>query len=68
MSFDYRDLTYIRAALQHYDQNLREAKPNECGENEYSEIQDDILYTSRLIALTNRMIEEWESKGPYSRG
>lgn len=64
MSFNYKDLTYIRAALQHYEGSLRDAKPEECAEDEYSEIQDDVLYASRLIALTNKMIEEWESKGP----
>jgi hypothetical protein len=64
MSFNYKDLTYIRAALQSYEAELSNIKEDECGEEEFSEAQDDIMYLSRLIALTNRQIEDWESKGP----
>lgn len=64
MSFNYKDLTYIRAALQCYGANLAETTELECDEDEYSEIQNDILYVSRLMGLVNTLIEEWESKKP----
>ena len=64
MAFNYKDLTYIRAALQNYEASLIEVKEEDCSEDEFSEIQDDIMYTGRLIALTAKEIEEWESRGP----
>jgi len=64
MSFNYKDLTYIRAALQSYESELSNIKEDECDEEEFSEPQEDIMYLSRLIALTDRQIEDWESKGP----
>lgn len=64
MPFNYKDLTYIRAALQSYEANLSEIKEQDCSEDEFSEIQDDVMYIGRLIALTNHEIKEWESKGP----
>lgn len=64
MSYNYKDLTYIRAALESYEVSLSEVKEEECEEDEFSEIQDDILYVSRLVALTNNEIKEWEEKGP----
>ncbi|GAA6168464.1 hypothetical protein NBRC116591_22750 [Sessilibacter corallicola] len=36
----------------------------ECNDDEAEELQDDILYVGRLRALTDRLIEEWENKGP----
>ncbi|WP_210404818.1 hypothetical protein [Hahella sp. CCB-MM4] len=43
---------------------MSEIDINECDDDEADEIQDDILYMGRLKALTNRLIEEWESNGP----
>ena len=64
MTFNYKDLTYIRAALQNYEGELCKVKESECEEDKFSEIQDDIMYLSRLIALTNREIDDFESAGP----
>lgn len=64
MPFNYKDLTYIRVALQGYETQLVEVDPGDYTEDEYAEVQDDIQYVSRLIALTNREIEDWESKDP----
>ena len=64
MSYNYKDLTYIRAALQAYEGTLMNVSENDCDEDEFSEIQEDIQYLSRLLALTEREIEAWENKGP----
>ncbi|OZG73093.1 hypothetical protein BTA51_11390 [Hahella sp. CCB-MM4] len=64
MSYNYKDLNYIREALNFYEKHLSEIDINECDDDEADEIQDDILYMGRLKALTNRLIEEWESNGP----
>ena len=64
MSYNYKDLNYIREALVHYEKHLCDIDINECEDDEAEEIQDDILYMGRLKALTNRLIEEWENKGP----
>ena len=64
MSFNYKDLTYIRAALQHYESSLTKVTPDECDEDEFSETQDDIMYISRLIAMTQLEIDKWENKKP----
>ena len=64
MDFNYKDLTYIRASLQCFESDLCSTKPENCDEDEYSEVQDDIQYVSRLLALTENEIESWESKGP----
>jgi len=68
MSFNYKDLTYIRAALQNYEGSLCNVTEDESSDDEFSEIQDDIMYLSRLIALTEREIEGWESKSPTITG
>lgn len=64
MAFNYKDLTYIRAALQAYEAKLVDVSEDDCDEIEFSEIQDDIMYLSRLLALTEREIQAWENKGP----
>ena len=64
MPFNYKDLTYIRAALQSYEASLMQTTEEECSEEEFSEIQDDIQYVGRLLALTAREIEDWENRGP----
>lgn len=64
MPFNYKDLTYVRVALQGYETQLLGVAPDDCTEDEFAEVQDDIQYISRLIALTNREIEDWESKDP----
>lgn len=64
MPFNYKDLTYIRAALQSYEGALCNLKEEECDEETFSEAQEDIMYISRLIALTEHQIKEWESGGP----
>lgn len=64
MPFNYKDLTYIRAALQNYEAALMATEEDECSDDEFSEIQDDIMYIGRLIALTEKEIEAWESSGP----
>ncbi|GLS26074.1 hypothetical protein [Marinibactrum halimedae] len=65
MPFSYKDLTYIRAAIQAYEGTLTSVSEEECDdEDEFSEIQDDILYLNRLLALVNREIEESENSGP----
>ncbi|WP_413664006.1 hypothetical protein ACG1BZ_00805 [Microbulbifer sp. CNSA002] len=63
MPFSYKDLTYIRASIQAYEGILNQTTEGEC-EEEFSEIQDDIIYLGRLLALVNREIEEAESSGP----
>ena len=35
-----------------------------CTEDEFSEIQDDIMYVGRLIALTEKEIEDEENRKP----
>jgi hypothetical protein len=64
MSFNYKDLTYIRVALESYEASLLAIEEDECDGDEFSDIQDDILYVSRLLALTNNDIKEWEESGP----
>ena len=64
MSFSYKDLTYIRAALQAYEGQLMNIEESDCEEDEFSEIQDDIQYISRLIALTKHEISIMENQGP----
>ena len=64
MPYNYKDLTYIRAALQSYEAELRGVSEDECSDEDFAEIQNDIMYLSRLIALTHKEIDEWESKGP----
>lgn len=64
MSFNYKDLTYIRAALQAYEGQLLNVNESDCEEDEFSEIQDDIQYLSRLLALTNKEIQQLENQGP----
>ena len=64
MPYSYKDLTYISAALQSYEGELCKFNEEDCSEDEFSEVQHDLMYLSRLIALTNREIDEWESKGP----
>ena len=64
MTFSYKDLTYIRAALQSYEGTLCQIDEDECGEEEFSEIQSDIMYLGRLLALVKREIETAESSGP----
>lgn len=68
MAYNYKDLTYIRAALQNYEASLCSVKESEFEEDEFSEMQDDMMYVSRLIALTEREITAWESKGPNVKG
>ncbi|HVK99311.1 MAG TPA: hypothetical protein VM553_05830 [Dongiaceae bacterium] len=64
MPFSYKDLTYIRAAIQAYEANLIAVKETDCEETEFSEIQDDILYLNRLLALVNQEIQDFEDSGP----
>lgn len=64
MPYTYKDLTYIRAALESYEASLLAIKEEEFEDDEFSEIQDDILYLSRLLALTNSNIKDWEESGP----
>ncbi|SMF38319.1 hypothetical protein SAMN02745866_02435 [Alteromonadaceae bacterium Bs31] len=60
MSYNYKDLNYRREALDIYEKHLCCIDINECDDDEAEELQDDILYTGRLKALTNRLIEKWE--------
>ncbi|WP_299589264.1 hypothetical protein [uncultured Microbulbifer sp.] len=64
MPFNYKDLTYIRASIQAYEGILNQTTEEECEEEKFSEIQDDIMYLGRLLALVNQEIEEAESSGP----
>ncbi|PUA26770.1 MAG: hypothetical protein B0W54_23855 [Cellvibrio sp. 79] len=64
MPFTYKDLTYIRAALQAYEGQLMNVHESDCEDDEFSEIQDDIQYISRLLALTKNEIKELENQGP----
>lgn len=64
MSYNYKDLNYIREALAHYEKHLSSIDINECDDDEAEELQDDILYMARLQALTDRLMEEWEKKPP----
>jgi len=65
MSFSYKDLTYIRAAIQAYEGILSEVEEDECSDgDEFSEIQDDRLYLERLLALVNHEISSFESEKP----
>jgi hypothetical protein len=64
MPFNYKDLTYIRSALQSYEAQLAALQTEDCSEDDFTEAQDDIQYISRLIALTTREIQDWEAKGP----
>lgn len=65
MSFSYKDLTYIRAAIQAYEASLSSVSEDECSSaDEFSEMQDDILYLDRLLALVNREIAGFEDGGP----
>jgi hypothetical protein len=66
MTFNYKDLTYIRASIQAYEATLVQVTEDECSEDEFSEIQDDILYLGRLLVLVNREIKEVELSGPSS--
>ena len=62
MPFNYKDLTYIRAALESYETSLSKTTEHECGEDAFSEAQDDMLYITRLIGLTNMEINEWKKE------
>lgn len=64
MPFNYKDLTYIRASIQAYEGMLSQTTEDECDEDEFSEIQDDILYLQRLLALVAEEIGEIESSRP----
>ena len=65
MSFNYKDLNYIRASIQAYEAQLSEVTEEECdNEEEFSEIQDDRMYLGRLLALVNREIDAFESSPP----
>lgn len=65
MPFNYKDLTYIRAALQVYEGRLMGVNEEDCQEEgNFSELQDDIQYISRLLALTKNEIEARENKYP----
>lgn len=64
MGYNYKDLTYIRVALQVYEGKLTELNEGDCPEDEFSEVQEDIQYLSRLLALTERLIDEAENNGP----
>jgi hypothetical protein len=66
MPFTYKDLTYIRASIQAYEGTLAQVAEGECSEDEFSEIQDDILYLGRLLVLVNREIKELEFSAPSS--
>ena len=61
MDLSYKDLTYIRAAIQSYETSLSQVGEGECDEDEFSENQDDILYLGRLLALVNKEIDAAES-------
>ncbi len=64
MAFNYKDLTYIRASIQAYEGILSQVTEEECDNDEFSEVQDDILYLGRLLALVSKEIDEAESSGP----
>ena len=65
MSFSSKDLTYIRVAIKTYVSSLVSISEGDCrSENEFSEIQDDILYLGRLLALVNSEILNIEKSGP----
>ena len=65
MSFSYKDLTYIRAAIQSYERSLSSVSERECtDEDEFSEIQDDRLYLDRLLTLVNLQIDELDNSKP----
>jgi len=64
MAFSYKDLTYIRAALQHYEASLENTSEDECDGDEFSELQDDIQYIERLLGLVNIKIQNYETSGP----
>lgn len=64
MQYNYKDLMYLLAALNNYESTLQKTSESDVDEDEFSEIQDDIMYVSRLTALTEKMIEEWENRGP----
>ncbi|GAA6166354.1 hypothetical protein [Sessilibacter corallicola] len=64
MAFNYKDLTYIRASIQAYEGILSQVTEEECDDDEFSEVQDDILYLGRLLALVSKEIDEAESSGP----
>jgi hypothetical protein len=64
MSFSYKDLTYIRAAIQSYEGSLSSVSEDECDDDEFSEIQDDRLYLDRLLALVSLQIDELENSKP----
>lgn len=64
MSYNYKDLNYIREALAHYEKHLCDVDINERDDDEEQELQEDILYMGRLRALTYRLIDEWENKSP----
>ena len=64
MSFTYKDLTYIRAALQVYESKLGKIEYEDCDDNEFSEIQNDIQYLQRVMAVTEDEIKKIEGSGP----
>lgn len=65
MSFSYKDLTYIRAAIQAYEGMLSRVEEDDCSDDdEFSGIQDDRLYLGRLLALVNEEISDAENSGP----
>lgn len=64
MPYTYKDLTYIRTALQVYEAKLVKVEYDECEDDEFSEIQDDIQYLQRLLAVTDEEIKTLEDSGP----
>lgn len=63
MSYSYKDLTYIRVALQVYEGKLAELDEGDCSEDEFSAVQEDIQYAARLLALTEKLVNEAEKGG-----
>ena len=64
MSFNYKDLTYIRAALEVYEASLMKLEEDECTEDEFSEAQDDIMYIGHILGVVDHEIKDMESSGP----
>lgn len=66
MDLQYKDLSYIKSALQAHQGTLKaiDVDDESYGDDEFAEIQDDIMYIERLIAMFNREIKSMEDQAP----
>lgn len=66
MDFQYKDFFYIKTALSAHQRQLTaiDTDDERYSDDEFAEIQDDIMYIERLISMIDREIKQMESQTP----